>query len=77
VVVVAEKLFADNDLVLYGIWLVVAVAALNWALVEFGDFDLLVDGLGLRDDVLTMAYAVIGAAASVNLYNTVFGDIME
>jgi len=73
----ADKLFGDNDLVLYAMWLLVAAAALNWALVEFAQFDLLVDGLGLRNDVLTATYAVIGAAAAVNLYNTVFVDIME
>ena len=73
----ADKLFSGNDLVLYGLWLIVAVAALNWAFVEFADFDLLVDGLGLADDMLTMTYAVIGAAATVNLYNTIAVDMMD
>jgi len=73
----ADKLFGDNELVMTGIWVIVAVAALNWALVEFADFDLLVDGLGLADDMLTMTYAVIGAAAAVNLYNTIAVDMMD
>jgi len=73
----ADKLFGGNDLVLYGIWLLTAVAALNWGLVEFADFDLLVDGLGLSADVLTATYGVIAAAGAVSLYNTVAVDIME
>lgn len=73
----ADKLFAGNDLVLYAIWLLTAVAALNWGLVEFADFDLIVDGLGLSADMLTATYGVIGAAGAVALYNTVAVDILE
>lgn len=53
------------------VWLVVAVAAGNWALVEFAQTDLLVDVLGLSGDVLTAAYGTIGAAAGINLYNLI------
>jgi uncharacterized membrane protein YuzA (DUF378 family) len=49
---------------------VVAVAAANWAAVEFADTDLLVDVLGLTGDTLTIAYGVIGALAVVVVYNT-------
>jgi uncharacterized membrane protein YuzA (DUF378 family) len=73
----ADKLFGDNELVMTGIWLIVAVAALNWALLEFADFDLLVDGIGLSADMLTATYGVIGAAAAVNLYNLLFVELME
>ena len=58
------------------VWIIVAVAALNWALVEFVSTDLLVDVLGLTGDTLTAAYGVIGAAAAVNLYNIGVG-VME
>jgi uncharacterized membrane protein YuzA (DUF378 family) len=49
---------------------VVAVAAANWAAVEFADTDLLVDVLGLTGDTLTITYGVIGALAVVVVYNT-------
>jgi len=73
----ADKLFGDNMMLLYGIWLVVGIAALNWGLVEFADTNLLADTLGLSNDMLTGAYAVIAAAGAVSLYNTVMVDIME
>lgn len=57
------------------IWLIVAIAALNWALVEFVNTDLLVDILALSGSNLTIAYGVIGAAAAVNLYNLVLVDL--
>jgi uncharacterized membrane protein YuzA (DUF378 family) len=49
---------------------VVAIAASNWALVEFAETDLLVDVLGLTGDTLTITYGVIGALAVVVVYNT-------
>lgn len=58
------------------VWIIVAVAALNWALVEFAGTDLLVDVLSLSSDLLTGAYAVIGAAAVINLYNIAVGDVL-
>ena len=70
----ADKLL--NHQLRVGIWLIVAVAALNWALVEFGDVDLLVDVLGLREDMLTLAYAAIGVASGVNLYNIAVGEFV-
>jgi uncharacterized membrane protein YuzA (DUF378 family) len=73
----AEKLFGDNMMVLYAVWLLVGLAALNWGLVEFADTNLLADTLGLSNDLLTGAYAVIGAAGAVSLYNTIMVDIME
>jgi len=73
----ADKLFDDNMALLYGIWIVTALAALNWGLVEFADFDLIVDGIGLSGDILKGTYAVIGAAGAVALYNTVMVDILE
>lgn len=65
-----------NDTVRMGIWLLTAIAALNWALVEFVDTDLLVDVIALSGSSLTVAYGVIGAAAAVNLYNIVVEDIL-
>jgi uncharacterized membrane protein YuzA (DUF378 family) len=52
-------------------WLVTEIAALNWALVEFADTNLLTDTLGLSGDVLTGAFAAIGAAGAAGLYNTI------
>jgi uncharacterized membrane protein YuzA (DUF378 family) len=52
-------------------WAITEIAALNWALVEFADTNLLTDTLGLSGDVLTGAFAAIGAAGAVGLYNTV------
>ncbi len=72
----ADKLFDGNMAVLYGVWLIVGIAALNWGLVEFADFDLLVDGIGFTGDILKGTYAVIGAAGAVSLYNTVMVDIL-
>lgn len=64
-----------NESLRLAIWVVVGIAAFNWALVEFGDFDLLVDGVGLSGSNLTVAYGFIGAAAAVNLYNVVGYDV--
>jgi len=71
---VADKLL--NHQLRVGIWIIVAIAAANWALVEFAGTDLLVDLLGLREDMLTLSYAVIGAASAVNLYNIGVGEFM-
>lgn len=73
----ADKLFGDNMMLLYGIWLLVGIAALNWGLVEFANTNLLADTLGLSGDILKGAYAVIAAAGAVSLYNTIMVDIME
>jgi uncharacterized membrane protein YuzA (DUF378 family) len=73
----AEKLFGDNTLLLHTLWLAVAIGALNWGLVGVVDTNLLADTIGLSNDMLTGAYAVIGGAGAVTLYNTVFVDIME
>jgi uncharacterized membrane protein YuzA (DUF378 family) len=71
---VADKLL--NHQLRVGIWLIVAIAAANWALVKFANTDLLVDLLGFREDMLTLAYAVIGAASGVNLYNIAVGEFV-
>ena len=54
-----------------GIWLIVAVAALNWGLVEFLDFNLITDGFSFAEGSteFTATIGVITAAAAVNLYN--------
>jgi len=70
----AEKLLPRQFRV--AVWIIVAIAAANWALVEFAGTDLLVDVLGLREDMLTLSYAVIGAASGVNLYNIAVGEFM-
>jgi uncharacterized membrane protein YuzA (DUF378 family) len=44
-------------------------AALNWALIEFLDTDLLADTLSLDSGTLTLAYAVIAVATVVSIYN--------
>lgn len=50
---------------------VIAAAALNWAFVEFLDWDLLLDGIGLAtgDQAYTVIVGVIGAAAVVRVYS--------
>jgi uncharacterized membrane protein YuzA (DUF378 family) len=70
----AEKLLPRHIRV--AVWIIVAIAAANWALVEFAGTDLLVDLLGLREDMLTLSYAVIGVASGVNLYNIAVGEFM-
>jgi len=70
----AEKLLPRQLRV--AVWIIVAIAAANWALVEFAGTDLLVDLLGLREDMLTLSYAVIGVASGVNLYNIAVGEFM-
>jgi uncharacterized membrane protein YuzA (DUF378 family) len=70
----AEKLLPRQLRV--AVWIIVAIAAANWALLEFAGTDLLVDVLGLREDMLTLSYAVIGAASGVNLYNIAVGEFM-
>lgn len=47
------------------------VAALNWGLVEFADTNLLSDTLGLSGDILTGAFAALGAFGVIALYNVV------
>lgn len=49
---------------------VTAVGASNWALVEFFDYDLLLDGLQFTqgETALTAAYAVIGLSAVATMY---------
>jgi len=47
-----------------------AIFALNWALVEFAETDLLLDVLELSGQSLTLAYAAAGATAVVTVYNT-------
>jgi uncharacterized membrane protein YuzA (DUF378 family) len=51
--------------------LVVAIAALNWAVVEFLETNLLTDTLGLTGQSLTATYGIIGLLAVVVIYNTV------
>lgn len=66
-----------NKTLRLGIWFVVGIAALNWGLVEFVGTDLLTDVIALSGTNLTIAYAVIGAAGAVNLYNLVVGELMD
>jgi len=49
--------------------IVVIVAALNWASVEFLETNLLEDTLALDQGTLTLVIAVIGVAAVVSAYN--------
>jgi uncharacterized membrane protein YuzA (DUF378 family) len=49
--------------------LIAAIAALNWALVEFLDTDLLVDTLGMSGDTYSAVIAVIGVAGALTAYN--------
>jgi len=63
----ADKIGGDTgDLVAT---LLTVLAALNWALIEFGSTDLLVDVAGLQSGTLTLVYALIGVAAAVTAYN--------
>jgi uncharacterized membrane protein YuzA (DUF378 family) len=49
--------------------IVVIVAALNWASVEFLGTDLLQDTLALDQGTLTLVIAGIGVAAVISAYN--------
>lgn len=59
-----------------GTRIIAGAAALNWAVIEFADTDLLVDTIELSGQSLTAAYGVIGVAAALELYNTTV-DLME
>jgi uncharacterized membrane protein YuzA (DUF378 family) len=50
--------------------IVVAIAAVNWTVIEFLETDLLIDVAGLSGSSLTLAYAGVGVAAVVSVYNT-------
>lgn len=64
-----EQLLPEN--IRPATWVITEIAAINWALVEFADTNLLTDTLGLSGDILTGTFAAIGAAGAVGLYNTV------
>ena len=49
--------------------IIAAIAALNWAAVEFLDTDLLVDTLGMSGDTYSAVIAVIGVAGGLTVYN--------
>lgn len=51
-----------NDMVKLGAYIVTSLAALNMGMVEFANYDLLVDALSLGADMQTAAYGVFGAA---------------
>ena len=59
----------ENDMLALAVWIVVALGALNWGLVEFVNFDLLKDGLGLAagSTEYRAVIGVIGAAGLANL----------
>lgn len=59
----------DNDMLALAVWLIVALGALNWGLVEFVNFDLLKDGLGLAagSTEYRALIGAIGAAGAANL----------
>jgi uncharacterized membrane protein YuzA (DUF378 family) len=63
----------DDKSVLQLLSFVVAVAALNWALVAFFDYHLVVDLLGFAEGTTEYkaVVGVIGAAAGIRLYETV------
>jgi len=52
---------------LFGIWVVVALGALNWGTVELMDFNLLTDLLQLSSEMESAAKVLIGAAGAINL----------
>jgi len=66
-----------------GYWLthvvsfIAGFAALNWAIIEFFDTDVLVDTLGLTGDTLTGTYLAIGVAGGILLYNTAVIEFMD
>lgn len=51
----------------------IAVAALNWTLVEFADYNVLVDLLGLTEgsQEFQAVVGVIGAAAVIRVYSVI------
>lgn len=63
----------DNDTMLQLLSFVVALAAINWAVVAFFDYNLLVDLLGFAEGTTNykVTVALIGVAASLKIYDTV------
>lgn len=51
------------------VWLIVEIAALNWALVEFFSYNLVTDLLPA--DVASIVFAVIGVAAVISLADSI------
>jgi len=51
------------------VWLIVEIAALNWALLEFFDYNAVAELLPA--DVASIAYAVIGVAAVISLADSI------
>lgn len=55
-------------------WVVVEIAALNWALVEFLDVNLVTELLGTGTQATTVVFGVIGIAGALSLADS-FGAI--
>jgi uncharacterized membrane protein YuzA (DUF378 family) len=51
------------------VWLIVEIAALNWTLLEFFDYNAVAELLPA--DVATIAYGVIGVAALISLADSI------
>ncbi len=67
----------ENDTLQIALWLVVAIGALNWGLVEFLDFNLITDLLQLSkgSTEYQAAIGVVGAAGALNIYELVMEEL--
>jgi uncharacterized membrane protein YuzA (DUF378 family) len=64
----------DNGTTKAAAWLVSAVGAANWGLVELLDMNLLTDVLMLSSDLEGIGYIVVGAAGVLSLLDFVTSD---
>ncbi|MFC7077766.1 DUF378 domain-containing protein [Haloarcula halophila] len=66
-----------DDYLNIGTWIVNAIAALNWGLVELTDTNLLTDTAGLDPSAAGMLYVVIGVSGVLSLYQFADMELME
>ena len=60
-------IFENNSIGVALTWLIVELAAINWALVEFFDYNAVTALLGVESIASTVAFGVIGVAGVVSL----------
>jgi uncharacterized membrane protein YuzA (DUF378 family) len=65
----------ESDITNLVLWIVVALGALNWGLVELLDFDVLTDGLMLSSGLASAGYIIIGAAGAIGIFAIVEEEI--
>lgn len=63
-----SSIFDGEDTIAGTIWIITSIAALNWATVEFADFDIVGEIVAATSPTVgTVLFAVIGAAGAVTL----------